>query len=62
MCGNYVSCVVFDCWMTRDGPWCCQMICGRPDVASVMQLLEDGERLRVIPNRVYLPPSFVDRL
>ena len=59
MCGNYVFCFVFDCWMTLDGRWCCQAIFGRPDVARVMQLLEDSERLRVIPRILYLPPSVV---
>ena len=40
MCGNYVFCFVFDCWMSLDDRWCCQTIFGRPDVARVMQLLE----------------------
>ena len=62
MCGNYVFCVVFDCWMSPDGRWCCQMMFGTPDVARVMQLLEDRERLRVIPRILYLPPSVVNRL
>ena len=35
---------------------------GTPDVAKVMQLLEDGERLRVIPRILYFPPSVVNRL
>ena len=62
MCGNYVFCVVFDCLMTHGGRWCCQAMFGTPGVARVMQLLEDGERLRVIPRRLYLPPSIVNRL
>ena len=62
MCIHYVFCVVFDCWMTHDGRWCCQTIFGRPDIARVMQLLEDGERLRLVTRRRYLPPSVVDRL
>ena len=35
---------------------------GRPDIARVMQLLEDGERLRVVARRLHLPPSVVSRL
>ena len=62
MCGNYVFCVVFDCWMTHDGRWCCQTMSGTPGVARVMQLLEDGDRLRVIPQRLYLPQRLVNRL
>ena len=34
-------------------------ISGRPDIARVMQLLEDGERLR---ERLQFPPSVVGRL
>ena len=48
--------------MTHDGRWCYQKIFGQPAIARVMQLLEDGERLRVIARRLYLPPSVVDRL
>ena len=55
MCGNYFFCFVFDCWMSLDGRWCFPTIFGRPNVASDMQLLEDGERLRVIPQTLYLP-------
>ena len=62
MCGNYVFCVVFDCWMTHNGWCCCQTIFGTPDVARVMQLLQDGELLRVTPRRLYLLPSVVNRL
>ena len=62
MCINCVFCVVFDCWMTHDGRWCCQTIFGRPDIARVMQLPEDGERLRLVARICYLPPSVVDRL
>ena len=36
--------------------------CGRPDVARVMQLLEDGERLAVIPRDFICPPNVVNRL
>ena len=32
----------------HDGRWCGQTILGRPDIARVMQLLEDGQRLRVV--------------
>ena len=52
----------FDWWMTHDGRWCCQTIFGRPDIASVMQLLEDGELLRMVARRHHLPPSVVGRL
>ena len=38
----------FDCWMTLDGRWCCQTICGRPDIARSMQLLDDGVQHRVV--------------
>ena len=55
MCINYVFCVVFECWITRDGRWWCQLIFGRPDIARVMQLLEDGERLRLVARIHYLP-------
>ena len=48
--------------MTHDGRWCCHTIFERPDVAIVTQLLEDGERLRVVDWRLYLPPSVVGRL
>ena len=62
MCGNYVFCVVYDCWMTHNGWWCCHTIFGTPDVARVMQLLQDGELLRVTPRILYLLPSVVNRL
>ena len=48
--------------MTHDGRWCCQTIFGRPDVARVTQLLEDGEWLQVVDRRLCLPPSVVGRL
>ena len=48
--------------MIYDGRWCCQTIFGRPDIARVMQQLEDGERLRVVARRLHLPPSVVGRL
>ena len=48
--------------MTHDGRWCCQTIFGSPDIARVMQLLEDGERLRVVARILHLPPSVVGRL
>ena len=35
---------------------------GTPDVARVMQLLEDGERLRVVARRHDASPSIVNRL
>ena len=35
---------------------------GTPDVVRVMQLLEDGERHRVIPRILYFQPSVVNRL
>ena len=48
--------------MSHDGRWCCLTIFGRPDIARVVQLLEDGERLRVVARRLYLSPSVIDRL
>ena len=62
MCGSYVFCFVFDCWMSLDGRRSCHTNFGTNDVARVMQLLEDGERLRVIPRILYLPPNVVNRL
>ena len=62
MCVNYVFCVVFDCWMIHDDRWCCQTIFGRPDIARVTHLLEDGEQLRVVDRILYLPPRVVGRL
>ena len=59
MCVNYVFCVVCYFWMTHDGRWYCQTICGRPDVARVTQLLENDERLRLVDHRLYLLPSVV---
>ena len=53
------SCVVLDCCMAPDDRWCCQTIFGRRDVTVVIQLLEDGERLRVIARRLGVPPSVV---
>ena len=55
MCVNYVFCVVFVCWMIHGDRWCCQTIFGRPDIARVMHLLEDGERLRVVDRILYSP-------
>ena len=54
---NYVLCVVFDCWMSPGGRWCYQTMFGTPGVARVVQLLEDGERLRVSPRIPYLTPE-----
>ena len=48
--------------MTRDGRWCCQTICGRPDIARVIQLLEDGVLRREVARRLHLPPGVVSRL
>ena len=62
MCVNCVFSVVFDYWMARVGLWRCQMIFGRPDVARIMQLLEDGERLRMVARRHDVSPSIVNRL
>ena len=59
MCVNYVFCVVFDCWMSPDGRWCCRTIFGHPDVARVMQLIEDGERLRVVAWLCDVSPNIV---
>ena len=56
MCISYVFCAVFDYWMTHDGLWCCQTIFGPPDVARVMQLIGDGERLRVAARRRNVSP------
>ena len=47
--------------MIHDDRWCCQTIFGRPDIASVMHLLEDGERLRVVDQILYLPPRVPSR-
>ena len=62
MCVKCVFSVVFDCWMARVGQWRCQMIFGPPDVARIMQLLEDGERLRMVARRHDVTPSIVSRL
>ena len=48
--------------MARVGEWRCQMIFGPPDVARIMQLLEDGERIRMVPGRHDVSPSIVSRL
>ena len=45
--------------MAPDGRWYCQTIFGPPDVARVMQLLEDGERLRVVARRRDVSPNIV---
>ena len=48
-----------------DYPWwsvVVQTIFRRPDIGRVMQLLEDGERLRLVARILYLPPSAVDWL
>ena len=52
----------FDCWMAIDGRWCCWTIVGPCDVARIMQLLEDDERLRVVARRLDVSPSVVIRL
>ena len=62
MCINYVFSVVFDCWMAHDGRWRCNMIFGPPDVARIMQLLEDGVQLRMVARRHDASPSIVSRL
>ena len=62
MCVNYVFSVVFDCWMARDGGRRRQMIVGSPDVARIMQLVEYGERLRMVARRQNVSPSIVSRL
>ena len=62
MCVKCVFSVVFDCWMARVGEWRCQMIFGPPDVARIMQLLEDCERLRMVVGRHDVSPSIVSRL
>ena len=49
-------------WVARVGEWRCQMIFGPPDVARIMQLLEDGERLRMVAGRHDVSPSVVSRL
>ena len=38
------------------------MIFGRPDIAMIMQLLEDGERLRMAARRHDVSPSIVSQL
>ena len=62
ICVNYVFGVVFDCWVTHDGRCCCQKTFGHPDIARVMQLLEDGERFRVVAQILHLPQSVVGQL
>ena len=48
--------------MAHRGQWCFLTICVRPDVAGVVQLLEDVEWLRVVPWRLGVTPSVVSRL
>ena len=62
MCVIFVFCVIFDCWMAIDGRWCCRTIVGPSDVARIMQLLEDDERLRVVAQRLDVSPSVASRL
>ena len=63
ICASIVfSLAFFDCWMARVGRWRCQMIFGPPAVASIMQLLEDGERLRIGARIHDLSPRIVSRL
>ena len=63
ICSSILSSVsFFDCWMAPGGRWCCQTMFGTPDVAIVLQLLEDGEPLRVICRILDVPPSVVSRL
>ena len=38
------------------------MICGPPDVARIMQLLEDGDRLRMVARRHDVFQNIVSRL
>ena len=38
------------------------MIFGRPNIARVMQLLDDGARLRVVARILHFPPRVVGRL
>ena len=45
VCVIFVFCVIFYCWMVPDGRWCTRPIVGPSDVARVVQLLEDGERI-----------------
>ncbi len=52
----------FDCCMAIDGRWCCRTTVGLSDVARIMQLLEDDERLRVVARRLDVSPSVVIRL
>ena len=47
--------------MTHDGQWCCRTIVGPSNVAIVMQLLEDDERLRVVALRLDVSPKVVIR-
>ena len=62
MCVIFVFCVIFDCWMVPGGRWCCRTIVGPSDVARVVQLLEDGERLPVVARRLDVSPSVGNRL
>ena len=62
MCVNFVLCVIFDCWMAPRGRWCSRTMVGPSDIARVMQLLEDDERLRVVARRLDVSPIVVSRL
>ena len=62
MCANCGFSVVFDWWIARVGRWRCQMIFGSSDVAGIMQLPDDGERLRMVARRHDASPSIVSRL
>ena len=62
MCFIFVFCVIFDCWIAPGGRWCCRTMVGPSDVARVMQLLDDDERIRVVDRRLDVSPSVVSRL
>ena len=48
--------------MVTDSRWCSRTIVRPSDVARVMQLLKDDERLSVVARRLDVPPSVVSRL
>ena len=54
-CASFFFCVICDCWMVPDGRWCSRTIVGPSDVARVVQLLEDGERLPVVARDLMCP-------
>ena len=62
VCVIFVFGVIFDCWMAPRGRWCCRTMVGPSDIARVMQLLEDDERLRLVARRLDVSLMVVIRL